>query len=543
MKIQEIIERNKSLQSQARELNRRAGQEVFLVMTQSQWKQWLAERISGARNADEIPDLQKIRLPELDPEIVKLIHDENPDQIEILGQMRQVEYPGIGYTPRVEIYFKDVEAWEISTRLPIWCGIPDEGYKLPGGRQVEIRFKKEFYGFVSGENGKEVKDKILSKLNSAQFENWPAENRPEIHIPNPDEETDFIPGILTAEYGRCVVYDTPLMAYGIIVAHDYSSGLTFEACWFSSRDEAEQNRQNAIARLDKYRSNRRKEKALADIQLPDPSHEDAVIPEIAEIEGGFGIVVVNSYRSSYGNDSWFKIHWTQSREEAEKMREAAVAKLAEIKAEEIRKRQLVETKAEAEVAKAKACELYYHSESDRLEQGLKDRLYKIHFSYPPSELEGMKAWTAEARAVCAEVEASYEQIQRDRVEFEAEAKKIENVVPCFETAKKSIMLAKAAVEFVGYKRALSILNKELNAPYGRNSQQEAIRNSIPMLETTEVGNSFLNTSRARLVDELLVGAVTWLKLSQPKSEPIISGSVVAPTVDALEALRDRFNRK
>lgn len=401
-RLQLVVESNIALQRRAKELNIRAGEVAFPVMSQPQWKEWLAVRLNGTRRVSEIVNMEILRLLELDQEIVDLILTENPDIVEVLGLQFPVAYHN-GYAPQVVLEGEMVEK-------NLWNDLPETGIKLPGGRLIEVKVVTAT-GWYSDTNIPALKEKVRNHFNQKVWEGW---SKPEIVIPDLAAEGTIIPEIETREYGQCVVTAVPLIAYGTLIAYRYYSSdpITWKYDWYRERKTAEENRNKAVAALVQFQSEERKKRALAVIMIPDPSQEGAVIPEIAEIEGGYGAVIVNSSRY-YGSDPWFKIYWTQSKDEAERYHENAKQKLEEIKAEEIKKRKLQGAKAEAETVKSKVSELY-HSDNGRLEQALKDKLYSIDYSYLPSGLEELQTWTVEAKTVCTQAEAAYSEIQRKR---------------------------------------------------------------------------------------------------------------------------------
>lgn len=297
-----------------------------------------------------------------------------------------------------------------------WNDLPDTGIKLPGGRAVEIKVvtSSGWYGSShSDTNIPALKEKVRNHFNQKVWEEW---QKPEIVIPDLAAEGATIPEIATREYGKCVVTSAPLISYGAIFAYQYYSNdpITWKYDWYRERKAAEEKRTKAVSALTKYQSDERKKRVLAAIVIPDPSQEDSIIPEIAEIEGGFGVIILNSSRY-YDSDPYFKVYWTQSREEAERYRNNAVATLEEVKASEIKKRQLQEAKTEAENVKSTARDLYYHNDNDRLEQTLRDKLYSTYYDcLPSSSLEDIQNWVAEAYEICAKAEAAYAEIQRKR---------------------------------------------------------------------------------------------------------------------------------
>ncbi|OIO37983.1 MAG: hypothetical protein AUJ72_03390 [Candidatus Omnitrophica bacterium CG1_02_46_14] len=400
-----VIEHNRELQIKAREINTRAGEAVFPIMGLAEWKQWLTSRLNGARRVAEIANMEVLYLPELDQEVINKILTENPDTVEALEQSFLVTYRS-GCVPQI-ILEGDM------TENNRWIELPDAGIKLPGGRQVEIKVVTS-----TGWSGSSyadtsipaLKEKVRNHFNKKVWENW---EKPPMVIPNLAADCSFIPEIVTQEYGKCVVTGIPLIACGTVIAYRpwSSDPITWKYEWYRERKTAEENWNKAIAALVQYQSDERKKRALAAVIVPDPSQEDAVVPEIAEIEGGYGYVQAESW---YYSGTTFSVQWHTDCEYAERKRTEAVAKLDEVKVEAIKKRKLQEAKTEAEAVKSKASELYYHSDNGRLEQALRDKLYGINYSYLPSELEELQSLTNEAKAICAQAEAAYVEIQRKR---------------------------------------------------------------------------------------------------------------------------------
>lgn len=90
--LQQVIAENRALQEQARELNIRAGENVFKIFSREEWEQWLSERLNGARRVAEIVDFEKLCLPELEAELVNLVMEHNPDAIILDGEEVKLQY-------------------------------------------------------------------------------------------------------------------------------------------------------------------------------------------------------------------------------------------------------------------------------------------------------------------------------------------------------------------------------------------------------------------------------------------------------------------
>lgn len=129
-KIKAVIERNREEQKKARELNIRAGSDVFTIMSRSEWRDWLSQRLNGARCAMEVVDFDSLQLPQLDPELVQLVITENPDTVQIEGVTLEIEYGKEYYGG---IYVRTSVEEEFAR------GVTAETVLLPSGRTVEIR--------------------------------------------------------------------------------------------------------------------------------------------------------------------------------------------------------------------------------------------------------------------------------------------------------------------------------------------------------------------------------------------------------------------
>ncbi len=264
MEAAEIISGNAKLQALARELNTRAGEKLFMVMSREEIENWLKQRLGGARSLKEIKNLRAIALPVLDSELVDLVLGENPDEIDILGNAVKVEYRE-GATPRVKIDFYGEEARS-------WLELPDSGIRLPGGREVSMYSAVEGYGYYIDVMSSEFKQRVCECLNEGVLNSW---ERPQLPAP-----TDSIPPIVEVEYGRCVVTGALLVAYGV-VHHDSWNGL-WKSLWSRSRAEAEQVHAQSCADLVsvKERVARNELKKRVDELYSTHIHDDGLPQEI-----------------------------------------------------------------------------------------------------------------------------------------------------------------------------------------------------------------------------------------------------------------------
>ena len=128
MDILSIIESNRKIQKEANIFNIQAGEEVFHIMTNSEWKSHLKNILNGARNVSEIKDLNILKIPQLDSEMIKIISEYNPNTITIDDQVLNIEYSKT--CDRFYVLTNVDEEFARKTSL--------ENIKLPGGRIVEI---------------------------------------------------------------------------------------------------------------------------------------------------------------------------------------------------------------------------------------------------------------------------------------------------------------------------------------------------------------------------------------------------------------------
>lgn len=247
-----VVEANIALQKRAKELNIRAGEVVFPTMSQSEWKNWLAERLNGARRLGEIVDFQILRLPELDQSLIDLVLEENPSTIVVNDYDLIVNYRS-GCKPQILLE---------NESLNQWTSLPDTGINLPNGRLVEVKVvvSSTWNGtYYSDTNIPALKEKVRNYLNQKVWENW---SKPEIVIPDLAVEDASIPEIVTQNYGQCVVTADPLMAYGTIIAYrSWSSDpVDWRYDWYRDRKDAEEKRVKAVEELVQYQSEQAKKR-------------------------------------------------------------------------------------------------------------------------------------------------------------------------------------------------------------------------------------------------------------------------------------------
>lgn len=220
--FQEVVTANRALLARARDLNTRAGQSMFSVPTRDELTKLFVVALGGARRIAEIHNMSALLLPTLDERMIEKVLREQPDTITVLGREVTVEYRS-GYNPRVRLDFRGDESRN-------WLQLPDTGIHLPGGREIAMYSAVEGYSYYIEANSSQFKMKARECLNQGLWDKW---QKPELPAP-----TDSIPPIVEMEYGRCVVTDASLTAYGTV---NYDSWYgSWKAYWSRSRAETEQ---------------------------------------------------------------------------------------------------------------------------------------------------------------------------------------------------------------------------------------------------------------------------------------------------------------
>jgi len=256
MKVFDIIAMNKSRQRRAGELNARAGQKLFPVLTRAEMEDWVSEKIAGARSVREISNIENLCLPELDQVLAEMVSRENPTFIRMLGQAVEVEYRE-GLLPKVTIMSDTANSWRM---------LPDEGVQLPSGRDVEVIVKIGYYDSASGVDIPKLKVQVRNYLNRIQWDFW---SKPGIPMPDLATTNPTIPELVNAQYGKCVMDDSPLLAYGAVTVNPsryYGSDSWFISTWHTNVDVANVNRTYAVAKLEEIRRAARYEQELLNLQ-------------------------------------------------------------------------------------------------------------------------------------------------------------------------------------------------------------------------------------------------------------------------------------
>lgn len=280
--LQEVITANRARQKRARELNVRAGEKIFPVLAQSEMEEWLKPLLSGAVSAATVPNIELLRLPELDQELADKVVHENPESVELLGKTTAVEYQE-GREPRIVLRLEKLED-------PLWRELPDDGIRLPGGRKIQVAIRTA-YGcddIAADSDISRLKEKMRGHLNRKQWDEW--RERPGIAIPGDDDNT-AVPEITMVQYGSCTVTGEPLMAFGTLapkVHRYYSSDPQFEVQWYRLRADAEASFSKAVVKLEEIKAEARANRELAEAKAAAETVK-AKISDITSRKGWYDI--------------------------------------------------------------------------------------------------------------------------------------------------------------------------------------------------------------------------------------------------------------
>lgn len=250
-----VVAVNKAHQDRARQLNLRAGETIFSVMTVDEMTVFLQDRLAGATSVANISNPDILQLDQLDEEMVGLVVKDNPDSIQIFGQSYPVEYREPYYgTPRlplVRIDFRREKAKD-------WLNLPDE-IRLPGGREVVLYSVIDGYGYYIEAPSSQFKEKARECLNQKLWDSW---EKPEVDQPDPSVDDSEIP-LTTACYGKCVVTEKDLTAYGTCAWNSYryyNSDPWFKPFWSRDKAEAEKIRTQSMQKLEEIRAEAKKQR-------------------------------------------------------------------------------------------------------------------------------------------------------------------------------------------------------------------------------------------------------------------------------------------
>lgn len=263
MNVSEMIAANKRRQNRARELNHRSGQmDLFKAFSLSELVQFVAERLGGAKRQVEIIEPERLLLPELDEAIVAKVLNENPDDVVVCGRTVSVQY-GERSDPLVRIDFRGEYAKD-------WLKLPEDGVRLPGGREVVLYSAIDGYGFFIEAPSSKFPSKARECLNAgAWLEFEPSLGKPIIELPDPAVETSEVPLVREHQYGTCAITNEALLAFGTVAVkgYRYSTDSYFEVKWFRGREEAESVRSLSVDKLLALKRELAEQKVVAEARV------------------------------------------------------------------------------------------------------------------------------------------------------------------------------------------------------------------------------------------------------------------------------------
>lgn len=236
-KLQAVIAENRRRQEQARQLNIRAGSEVFPIMSREKLTEWLIQRLNGARRMMEVVDFGNLKLPELESEMVERVITENPDTITIEGVTLAIEYgeDSYGSCPRYQYCRTRVE--EVVVR-----SIKADAVRLPSGRVVDIH--------CSGYSAKTFAE-LVGKLEKARIDRRWSERRSELGysswMSNPADVFPYLAKLLNSVEITRTDNGTGDPIFGFFSL--YESSLYFKIKLVGSKEEAAQETRRALELL------------------------------------------------------------------------------------------------------------------------------------------------------------------------------------------------------------------------------------------------------------------------------------------------------
>ncbi len=312
-----------------------------------------------------------------------------------------------------------------------------------------------------------------------------------------------------------------------------------------------------------------------EIELPDLSADDAVIPFITETYGAcvvkgdelkaYGTIQATRYWSS-DPITWRPV-WYRNLDEAQRAAEVArqefIKNLAEAKAakaraeaeaEAQREREKAEAIALAELNAAKVEVQASQREIQKLQSdkgwwdlgSLRYEAEELSRKWLPSTLEGNRQLAVEASAIVARVKASLSELASEReetarVKAEAEAGERAELAVILEhvnedcsddlaTARSIRRFAEEAVRGAGGSRnsVRSILTNAYNAGYGWWGRRDDVFQALPglreVLDFFE-DHGFSRISRAWELDMFLTGAIAWIDQMNGPVKPTTRGLI------------------
>lgn len=222
---------NRRVIARRRELNAHAGRKQFPVPTRVEFRDWLQERLAGARSIAEIADLNAIMLPELDLQLVDEVLKGAPEAVNVADRLFLVNYPEHGMP------YITLPNPAASGALEFWDRLPET---MPEARGGEILVRIEGKSWSPASTIAQVKFQYGAEVDMTRFSAW--RDRPRVLVPDLEQaEAAEFPELLTHELGTSLKTGAPLVAYGFIDAYrsfGTSTGWNFVCGWSINRDDA-----------------------------------------------------------------------------------------------------------------------------------------------------------------------------------------------------------------------------------------------------------------------------------------------------------------
>jgi hypothetical protein len=255
--LREIINANNARQHSARELNRLAGKMIFPVLSEAEMLEFVTTALAGATMAATIVDIERLRLPALDQNLVAQIRSRNLRTMMLLGEIHYIDYSD-AKEPKLSIYLDGRSAQLVGD-------LDDKGIFLPDGRQVALQVHIGFNAEHTTKDIPELKRKLRDYVLDRVWNDW---SRPKLPTPNHLDESSSVADIVVAQWGTCPVTQEAMHAYGTV----RGVGSEFETVWLRDSEAAEEARQRAVTFLDGLRlqqadgiARRRKKQEHADL--------------------------------------------------------------------------------------------------------------------------------------------------------------------------------------------------------------------------------------------------------------------------------------
>lgn len=248
--LKSVLEANRQILRRARELNMRAGKEIFPVFSSADLMPLVKECLSGARCAGEIQNVECLRLPPLDETREAEVLAKAPDTLLVLGKERSVFYQK-GAPPQVEIPQEEAATYS-------WKDLPDEGTFLPDGREVCVYVHLDYWNSDMDTDLVGLKARLRDRANVLQWSGFM--DKPQIALPDPMDPNSHVQRVKAVQYGTCLVTGETLMGYGVAKVRSnryFSSDAYFEVYWTRDEEEAERFHTESVAYLDRVREQER----------------------------------------------------------------------------------------------------------------------------------------------------------------------------------------------------------------------------------------------------------------------------------------------